>query len=149
MRHDSFTCETWLIRRMYVLRSESRHAFLRRTARCSKRCLESIRCLEFLGYLKRNNMTHSNMRHDSPTYETWLIRYLEFLGYLERIDMAHSNMRHDSFTYETWLTHVWDMTHSVFRIHSCLDFWKTWSCIQSLAVDRVTRDAYVRRDSLE
>jgi len=79
--------------------------------------------------LMRHKTTHSYMRHDSITYESWLIyiwdmtqlhmrhnrtlerHYLWNITWLIHIwDMTLSHMSHDSFMYETWLNYIWDMT---------------------------------------
>jgi len=69
------------------------------------------------------NTTHSYMRHDSFTYETWLIHIW---------DTTHSYMKHHSFTHETQLIHIWDTTHSHMR-HDSFTY-KTWIAGWSQAI---------------
>jgi len=93
VRHDSSTCETWLI---YTWDMTYSH--------------DSFRCETWL-----NHMTHPGVRHDSFRCETWLIHMW---------DMTES---HDSFKCETWLIQIWDMTQSLVR-HDLFtpETWLTW-----------------------
>ena len=65
-------------------------------------------------------MTHSNMRHDSFIYDTWLIHMSTTRDTSTSRATCpitcypDSYMRQDSFLWY-WLTHMWDMTHSYVR----------------------------------
>jgi len=72
MRHDSFTCATWLIHTCDVTHSHVRH--------------DSFISATWLIHIC--DRTHSSMRHDPFTCATWPIHMC---------DMTHSHVRHDSF----------------------------------------------------
>jgi len=112
VRHDSFTCETWLVHVWDMTRSRVRHdSFINETwivhmtSQSEKRHTSTL--------LRRPNhmwdMTHSyeRQRHDSFINVTRL-------NHMRDRDTTHSYMWHDSFICdtETRLIHICDMTHS-------------------------------------
>jgi len=119
VRHDSFTCETWLISGESVQRFEQlycvpptvyvwRDSFIR-----IHMCDITFMC----------DMTHACVRHDafvcanaSFKCEMWLISRSSLVCHqLYMRDMTHSYVQHDWFICATWLINMCCITHSYVR----------------------------------
>ena len=123
MRHDSFTCETWLI---HI--GDTTHVYMQHDQFIDETWLIHIETW----LIHMWDMTHSHRRHHSfihatrpiyrrdMTHSYWDMTHSYWDMTHSYWDMTHSYMRHDSFIYETWLIHIWDMTHSYMRHDSCL-----------------------------
>jgi len=85
------------------------------------------------------DVTHSLVKHDSITCETWFIHVYDTTHshvkhdaftcetrLIHMYNMSNSLMRHDSFTSETWLIRMYDMAHSHVRHDS-------WDCAPTIS----------------
>ena len=115
VRHDLFTCETWLVHVWDMTRSRVRHdSFTCETWLFHKRDMDCSydQSIWEKTYQHTFTMTQSYVRHDSFIWETetWLIHKCDKTQSYER-------QRHDSFIYVTWLIHMWyrNTTHSYMR----------------------------------
>jgi len=102
LRHDSFTCVTWLVHMCDMTRSHVWH--------------DSCTCMTWLIHMC--DMTRLHVWHDSCTRVTWLMHKSDMTNshatwLMHKCDLTNSHVWHDlHITLVIWLIHTCDTTHS-------------------------------------
>jgi len=131
VRHDSFICDTWLMRIVGVtlctgwrrlIGSPKLQIIFHKRAIKYRLLLREMACKDKGSYESSPPCicveTHSYVTHDSRVRETWLLHMWHMTHAYSRCGFVY--LCHDLFVCDTWLTRTWDMTHSYVTYHSCV-----------------------------
>jgi len=150
-RHDSFTCETWLIRMQNVTdgkyMSES-YEWVSHVHKWVMYMSESCVAFKWGRWHIHTDMTHSPVRHDAFTRETWLKFYMSHgMRGIRILSLFYGSFAKETynFTYPT-MTHIlhelWHDSYGVAMISRLLKTIPLFGRILSLFKGSFSKETY-------